>query len=46
MAAQMLSEHERSDEARQWFAQGIEAARRSGNGKAESEMQGMLDLLG
>jgi predicted Zn-dependent protease len=46
MAAQMLSEHERADEARQWLTRGIEAARRSGNGKAESEMQGMLDLLG
>jgi Tfp pilus assembly protein PilF len=46
MAAQMLSEHQRTEEARQWFTQGIEAARRSGNGKAESEMAAMLDLLG
>ena len=46
MAGQMLSEHERADEAREWLTRGIEAARRSGNGKAESEMQGILDLLG
>jgi predicted Zn-dependent protease len=46
MAAQMLSEHDRAAEAREWFTNGIAAARRSGNGKAESEMQGMLDLLG
>ncbi|MGE0407288.1 MAG: tetratricopeptide repeat protein [Candidatus Korobacteraceae bacterium] len=46
MAGQMLSEHERANEARQWFTRGIEAARRSGNAKASNEMQGMLDLLG
>jgi predicted Zn-dependent protease len=46
MAGQMLSEHDRPDEAREWLTNGIAAARRSGNGKAESEMQGMLDLLG
>jgi|SRR5581483_3788891 len=46
MAAQMLSEHGRAEEAREWFHQGIAAARRSGNGKAESEMQGLLELLG
>ncbi|HVZ60534.1 MAG TPA: tetratricopeptide repeat protein [Terriglobales bacterium] len=46
MAGQMLSEEDRPDDARQWFNQGIAAARRTGNMKAMSEMQGLLDILG
>ena len=46
MAAQMLAQHHRADEARQWFANGISAAKRTGNMKAMSEMQGLLDELG
>ncbi len=45
MAAQMLAEHNRHDEARQWFANGIAAARRTGNIKAATEMKGMLAEL-
>jgi tetratricopeptide (TPR) repeat protein len=45
MAAQMLSEQNRLEEARQWFARGIEAARRTGNAKAESEMEDFLAEL-
>src|SRR5581483_6570493 len=45
MAAQMLAEHNRHDEARQWFANGIAAARRTGNIKAATEMEGMLAEL-
>lgn len=46
MAAQMLAEHDRADEAREWFQKGLEAASRTGNAKAQSEMQGLLDELG
>ncbi len=45
MAAQMLAEHHRHDEARQWFTEGIAAARRTGNFKAATEMEGMLAEL-
>ncbi len=45
MAAQTLAKVERIPEAIAKLKLGIESARRAGNGKALSEMQGMLDEL-
>ncbi len=45
MAAQALAGAERKDEARAWLQRGLQAAQRSGNQHAASEMQGMLDEL-
>jgi tetratricopeptide (TPR) repeat protein len=46
MAAQTLMKVDRGEEAKTMLADGISAARRSGNGHAQSEMQAMLDELG
>ena len=46
MAGQMLVEAGRTDEARQYFQQGIASAKRGGNAHAQSEMQAMMDELG
>ncbi len=46
MAAQMLARVNRTEEARQWLAQGIAAANRSGNSHASGEMEAMLAELG
>jgi tetratricopeptide (TPR) repeat protein len=46
MAGQMLASAGRSEEARQMLEGGIACARRAGNQHAESEMQGILELLG
>ena len=45
MAAQLLERNRRTDEARQMLEKGMEAARRTGNKHALSEMSGMLDEL-
>ncbi len=45
MAAQSLQRAERTEEAKDMLKKGIEAAQRSGNKHAESEMQSMLDDL-
>ena len=45
MAGQLLANLKRKAEARAWLVRGLEAARRTGNRYAESEMQGMLDTL-
>ena len=45
MAGQLVMNLGRDTDARSWFERGIAAARRAGNQHAESEMQGMLDLL-
>jgi tetratricopeptide (TPR) repeat protein len=45
MAAQTLDKAGRIDEAKQMLTDGIEAAKRSGNGHAQSEMEGMLQTL-
>ncbi len=46
MAGQMLVSAGRSEEARQMLEGGIAAAQRAGNQHAESEMRGMMELLG
>ncbi len=46
MAGQMLVSAGRTEEARRMLEAGIAAARRADNQHAESEMQGMLDVLG
>lgn len=46
MAAQTLSKAGRNAEAKAQLAQGIAAAKRTGNSHAEHEMQAMLDDLG
>ena len=46
MAAQMLAKAGRGDEAKKMLVDGIASARRTGNGHAQSEMQGMLAELG
>jgi predicted Zn-dependent protease len=46
MAAQTLAQAERIDDAKQMLNNGIEAARRTGNGHAQGEMEGMLQGLG
>ena len=46
MAAQTLAKADRVDEARKMLGDGILSARRTGNGHAQSEMEGMLADLG
>ena len=46
MAAQMLAKAERTEEARKMLADGIASAKKTGNGHAQSEMEGMLAELG
>jgi predicted Zn-dependent protease len=46
MSAQTLTKLGRSEEAVNRLKDGLEAARRTGNQHAASEMQGMLDELG
>jgi len=43
---QMLEKLDRPDEARDSYRQGLEAAGRSGDDHARSELQGALDILG
>ncbi len=45
MAAQLLERSGRTAEAKQMLEKGIEAARRTGNKHALSEMSGMLDEI-
>jgi tetratricopeptide (TPR) repeat protein len=42
MAAQTLAKADRVDEARKMLGDGILSAKRTGNGHAQSEMEGML----
>jgi tetratricopeptide (TPR) repeat protein len=46
MGAQALDRAGRTEEAKQMLTNGIEAARRTGNGHAQGEMEGMLASLG
>src|SRR6201982_3231626 len=46
MAAQTLAKADRGDEARKMLTDGILSAKRTGNGHAQSEMEGMLADLG
>ena len=46
MAAQTLAKADRVDEARKMLGEGILSAKRTGNGHAQSEMEGMLADLG
>jgi predicted Zn-dependent protease len=46
MAAQTLARASRVNEAKQMLVDGIASARRTGNGHALSEMEGMLTELG
>ena len=46
MAAQTLAKADRLDEARHMLDDGILSAKRTGNGHAQSEMEGMLADLG
>jgi len=46
MAAQTLAKAERTKEARKMLADGIASAKKTGNGHAQSEMEGMLAELG
>jgi Tfp pilus assembly protein PilF len=45
-AGQTLERMGRKDEARDLYRQGMDAAQRKGDGHAQSELQGALDLLG
>jgi tetratricopeptide (TPR) repeat protein len=45
MAAQTLAKADRVDEARKMLGDGILSAKRTGNGHAQSEMEGMLAAL-
>ena len=45
MAAQALAKAERTEEARKMLVDGIACARKTGNGHAQSEMEGMLAEL-
>jgi predicted Zn-dependent protease len=45
MAAQTLAKAERTEEARKMLADGIACAKKTGNGHAQSEMEGMLAEL-
>ncbi len=45
MAAQTLAKAERTEEARKMLADGIASAKKTGNGHAQSEMEGMLAEL-
>jgi tetratricopeptide (TPR) repeat protein len=46
MAAQTLAKADRLDDARKMLGDGILSAKRTGNGHAQSEMEGMLADLG
>jgi len=46
MAAQALAKADRVDDARKMLGDGILSAKRTGNGHAQSEMEGMLADLG
>jgi tetratricopeptide (TPR) repeat protein len=46
MAAQTLAKSGREDEAKKMLGDGIASAKRTGNGHALSEMEGMLAELG
>jgi len=46
MAAQTLERNGRTDEAKEMLQSGVEAAKRTGNKHALSEMLGMLEELG
>ena len=46
MAAQTLAKADRVDEARKMLGDGILSAKRTGNGHAQSEMEGMRADLG
>jgi len=46
MAAQTLAKADRLAEARKMLTDGIASAKRTGNGHAQSEMEGMLAELG
>jgi hypothetical protein len=46
MAAQTLAKAERTDEAKKMLADGIASAKKTGNGHAQAEMEGMLAELG
>lgn len=45
MAAQTLAKADRTEEARTMLADGIASAKKTGNGHAQSEMEGMLAEL-
>jgi predicted Zn-dependent protease len=45
MAAQTLAKAERTEEARKMLVEGIASAKKTGNGHAQSEMEGMLAEL-
>ena len=45
MAAQTLAKAERTEEARKMLVDGIASAKKTGNGHAQSEMEGMLTEL-
>lgn len=46
MAAQTLAKANRVEEARKMLVDGIASAKKTGNGHAQSEMEGMLAELG
>jgi tetratricopeptide (TPR) repeat protein len=46
MAAQTLAKSDRLEDARKMLGDGILSAKRTGNGHAQSEMEGMLADLG
>src|ERR1700704_5096916 len=46
MAAQTLAKADRTEEAKKMLADGIASAKRTGNGHAQAEMEGMLVELG
>jgi predicted Zn-dependent protease len=46
MAAQTLAKAERAEEARKMLTDGIASAKKTGNGHAQAEMEGMLAELG
>ncbi len=46
MAAQTLAKADRTEEAKKMLADGIASAKKTGNGHAQAEMEGMLAELG
>jgi predicted Zn-dependent protease len=46
MDAQTLAKADRSEEAKKMLADGIASAKKTGNGHAQAEMEGMLAELG
>ena len=46
MAAQTLAKADRTEEAKTMLADGIVSAKKTGNGHAQAEMEGMLAELG